>query len=51
MYLEEKRKKKAKIIAHKNGTPHKLSWQGYDLLERRIVEKKVKDTIGRIWFW
>jgi len=41
MYLHEKRKK-AQMIAQKNATPHKLSRGGYDLLERRIVEEKLK---------
>ncbi|KAK7382170.1 hypothetical protein VNO80_00909 [Phaseolus coccineus] len=35
-------RKKAKFIVAKNDTPHRLSRGGYDLLERRIVEEKLK---------
>jgi len=41
MYLQEKRKK-AWIIIQNNTIPHKLSKGGYDLLERRIIEEKLK---------
>ncbi|KAK7368405.1 hypothetical protein VNO80_10430 [Phaseolus coccineus] len=35
-------RKKTKFTAAKNDTPHRLSRGGYDLLERRIVEDKLK---------
>jgi len=41
MYLQEIRKK-TQMIAQKNTIPHRLSRGGFDLLERRIVEEKLK---------
>jgi len=42
LILLQKIRNKAKMIAGKNATPHRLSRGGYDLLERRIVEEKMK---------
>ncbi|KAK7366990.1 hypothetical protein VNO80_08995 [Phaseolus coccineus] len=42
----EEIRKKAKFIAAKNDTPHRLSRGGYDLLERRILEEKLKRRQG-----
>jgi len=41
MCLQEKWKK-AQIISQKNVTSHRLSRGGYDLLEKKIMEEKLK---------
>jgi len=37
-----KKRKKTKIISQNNVTPHRLSLGGNDLLEKKIMEEKLK---------